>query len=109
MAFTNNKVLDLPGNCELIAQDLEPMQMLIVAIFNRALLDLRTDTYRDDAIRFATSPWAQTLLGGQCSSRRLGSALLRSRRQYDNRSMQRLQRTPPCMLGGVRKVFSGPA
>lgn len=76
MAFTNNKVLDLPGNCELIAQDLEPMQMLIVAIFNRALLDLRSDTYRDDAIRFAASPWAQTLLGGAMQQPEIGQRFI---------------------------------
>lgn len=64
MAITNNKIADTPGYLTASVQDMEPIQLLVVAIFHRAILDLRSKTYKDDALRFAKSPWAQTLLGG---------------------------------------------
>lgn len=67
----NARILDLPGNNEIIKTDLEPEQKLAVAIFNRAIMDLKEKIYRSEIINFVESEWAQILVGGAISQEEL--------------------------------------
>lgn len=67
----NAKILDLPGNNEIIKTDLEPEQKLAVAIFNRAIMDLKEKIYRSEIINFVESEWAQVLVGVEISQEEL--------------------------------------
>ena len=63
--MSNHKVTDyIPGTREVLNTELGPCELLVAAIFQRAILDLRDPEMRSEIIQFARSPWCQTLLGG---------------------------------------------